>query len=336
MGTCPDCGYEGSEHGVKVHFGQVHEGTLARTEECSVCSREFKPSDGRQEAVTCSILCSRVNRSEYQCRQTYARETTKMCEHCEDIFTHPPSEDPKYCCRQCADSGRVESGIIKGRNNSRWQERVVVSCSNCGESIKRIERRANEAKNFFCSGECRGEWQRDNFVDEDHPNWRREVVSCDCCSEEINVMRCRLEEFDYHFCDSDCHLEWQKNGGHSQIEGMGWGEGSFVEEVGHYVRSSWERQFALMLYQKGIEYNYEPCYDIEFQSYYPDFEIGDVVIEVKGWAQEEDIKKGQKFMEKYPEKTYVVVQGNGPRVPSDKWISWEEKDGVSWTKLVGV
>jgi len=84
------------------------------------------------------------------------------------------------------------------------------------------------------------------------------------------------------------------------------------DELGHLVRSDWEYDVAKALQEAGIEYEYEPAFELSDSVYHPDFLLGDTVIEVKGvaelWGQTEKVKE---FLETYgDEYTYVVV-GDG-------------------------
>jgi hypothetical protein len=101
-----------------------------------------------------------------------------------------------------------------------------------------------------------------------------------------------------------------------------------VEETGHKVRSSWEEKIDLMLYQAGVGYEYEPGpFDVPGRKYYPDFRVGNIIIEVKGkvWDEERVLSKANGFMSSYPEYTYMVV---GERIPCDEHISWESREDL--------
>jgi len=97
------------------------------------------------------------------------------------------------------------------------------------------------------------------------------------------------------------------------------------DELDHIVRSSWEKEVALLLVRAGIEYEYEPeMYDLDGINYYPDFRVGDTIIEVKGYADEHSIEKAQRFIEQYPDITYIVV--GDQEMPADIKIQYEERE----------
>lgn len=98
-----------------------------------------------------------------------------------------------------------------------------------------------------------------------------------------------------------------------------------VEETGHRVRSNWEKEIDLMLHNSQFDYEYESrTFELSDElTYTPDFIVGDVIIEVKGWANEISVRRAELFMEKHPEFTYLVV---GNVIPNDIFIEWEKRE----------
>jgi len=81
------------------------------------------------------------------------------------------------------------------------------------------------------------------------------------------------------------------------------------EELGHLVRSDWEYEVGKALQDAGIDYEYEPSFELSDSVYHPDFLLDKTVIEVKGvaelWGQTEKVKE---FLDIYgDEYTFVVV-----------------------------
>ena len=88
----------------------------------------------------------------------------------------------------------------------------------------------------------------------------------------------------------------------------------FREDLGHYVRSSWEANIARILKFLDLEYKYEPkLFSIRDGSvskfYRPDFYIPiiDVYVEVKGYVYIGSMEKIILFKEQYPEKQLFLV-----------------------------
>ncbi len=84
------------------------------------------------------------------------------------------------------------------------------------------------------------------------------------------------------------------------------------DELGHLVRSDWEYEVAKALQDAGVEYEYEPEFELSESVFHPDFLIGDTVVEVKGvaelWGQTEKVKE---FLDTYGEEYTFVVVGDG-------------------------
>lgn len=95
-----------------------------------------------------------------------------------------------------------------------------------------------------------------------------------------------------------------------------------VDEIPHFVRSTWEEEIARMLIDNEIEYEYEKRFNLGDRAYYPDFVFDEIVIEVKGYARPESISKAKLFMEQYPSYKYVVV---GDEIPCHIHIPWENR-----------
>lgn len=117
--------------------------------------------------------------------------------------------------------------------------------------------------------------------------------------------------------------EWKENRS-EEMKGNNHGRRNcfFVDELGHEVDSNWEMDISFLLKENNFDYELEPEYDRSAgRSYFPDFQIDDVVIEVKGWASDDAVAKAEEFMERHDE-TYVVV---GDEMPCDYYISWENR-----------
>jgi replication factor C small subunit len=98
----------------------------------------------------------------------------------------------------------------------------------------------------------------------------------------------------------------------------------YVDDLGHYVRSQWEYEVATALDDAGVEYEYEPAFELSESTYYPDFLVDDTVIEVKGvaelWGR---AGKVEEFMERYGDDYEFVVVGDG-ELPHDRHFEKDE------------
>lgn len=100
-------------------------------------------------------------------------------------------------------------------------------------------------------------------------------------------------------------------------------EREFVPELGFGVDSEWEKVIAFYLESLDVPYEREPCFEVDDGKHFPDFLVGDCVVEVKGWERFADEQKIASFMAEHPDTTYIVV---GADVTSDVRIPWNERD----------
>lgn len=100
----------------------------------------------------------------------------------------------------------------------------------------------------------------------------------------------------------------------------------FVEELGHNVRSSWEKEVGLLLTENNIEYGYEEeMFNLKDGCrYVPDFILSECVIEVKGRVFGKAKEKAKLFMER-SDKCYIVV---GTEIPCDVHISYQNREDL--------
>jgi hypothetical protein len=88
----------------------------------------------------------------------------------------------------------------------------------------------------------------------------------------------------------------------------------YREDLGHFVRSSWEANFARLMIFLGVEYKYE-CKMFVFSNettYRPDFYLPHLNswVEVKGRWYLEAVIKVAAFYEEYPEEVLDIVDQN--------------------------
>ncbi|MEI6378486.1 MAG: DNA polymerase III subunit alpha [Candidatus Falkowbacteria bacterium] len=111
-------------------------------------------------------------------------------------------------------------------------------------------------------------------------------------------------------------------------------KGGFREDLGHYVRSAWEADFARILNLHGVAYQYEPkTFELkknngETVNYTPDFytEIDNTFYEIKGWMHDADQEKIDLFQAQYPEYNFVLISStkfSEFAMQYKKLIAWE-------------
>ncbi len=88
-----------------------------------------------------------------------------------------------------------------------------------------------------------------------------------------------------------------KDGVYNGVRFNSFGNQGFRKDIGHFVRSTWEANFARILIYEGIDYEYEPIhYDLGYTTYTPDFYLPekDIYIEIKGQDTKE--ARGKRIM----------------------------------------
>jgi len=92
-------------------------------------------------------------------------------------------------------------------------------------------------------------------------------------------------------------------------------KGGFRKDLNHYVRSSWEADFARILNLHNIKYEYEPkTFELlrangGMVNYTPDFYVPsqNTFYEIKGWMHDLDAEKIELFKQQYPKFNFVLI-----------------------------
>lgn len=150
------------------------------------------------------------------------------CPTCGETFVEYPSQNPKYCSRDCLFDGRD----YKGENNPNYSGGdVTLVCEWCGSDYGTNP--ANADKSRFCSQDCRDEWRAENLKGEDHPSWKGGNVQTDCavCGDSIEVKPYRYEKYENNHCSQECraisHAERFSGEDHPNWNPQSTGEGFY-------------------------------------------------------------------------------------------------------------
>jgi endogenous inhibitor of DNA gyrase (YacG/DUF329 family) len=144
---CPKCGVDrDTEHGLKIHYGKAHEGSIAGTEvECHNCGSAFRVEPNRAEQEDVRLFCSQECRAE-----TYSNKVELTCEECgkefERVHSRVKGVERHYCSTEC-----------KG---DAYNKRVTVECANCGDSFEKVRAEAMRNDKNYCGNECKYEHER--------------------------------------------------------------------------------------------------------------------------------------------------------------------------------
>ena len=91
-----------------------------------------------------------------------------------------------------------------GKGKKLKRIKILKICEVCGKEYK-VKLSKKDSK--FCSYKCYGEWNSENRVGENHPNWKEKIPKiCEFCSKEYEVKPCRKDSS--KFCSNECQGKW--------------------------------------------------------------------------------------------------------------------------------
>ena len=204
-------------------------------------------------------------------------------------------------------SGRLEES---DRN-----DQIVPKCINCGKTLIKNQKK-------YCSKICQGKINCN--IPTTHKIWNKGLTKE--MAPKLSNSGVKKGNTPWNKNTKDLQIAWNKgltrntdsrvakygdsHKGHSCYRGSGNGKNGYREDLGHFVRSSWEANFCRMLQYFGIGYEYEPQrFYLGHTTYCPDIRLNDtnLFIEIKGYADAKWQKKLESFKTQYPEKELVVI-----------------------------
>jgi len=198
---CPECGrsFE-SEHGMKTHYGQSHDGSISGLEvTCDVCGDTFRKQRSHVEQ-TQRDLCSDECKSE-----SYKNRVTLTCDYCGDSYERRQSKvsdsENHFCSNECQGRHREEHQANDGT--------LTLTCEACGDTFERYRSNQERTTAMFCSWECRDESYRVEPV----------TLPCDACGVEIKRYPSRIERHDSFYCSVECRSDAHSAMNHPQWRG---------------------------------------------------------------------------------------------------------------------
>lgn len=103
----------------------------------------------------------------------------------------------------------VAAGYEPHRPNSELADYVSKTCEWCGQIEDVLASNLPSGQeNWFCSLECKHEWQAEYVVGENHHQYNRVTITCEQCGETREALPAVVENRDQHFCSKDCHSQW--------------------------------------------------------------------------------------------------------------------------------
>lgn len=141
---------------------------------------------------------------------------------------------------------------------------------------------------------------------------KRYTINCEKCGNEFKVTKYGIK-CGRRFCSRECfdNSEYKRNIAINNLPKVQdntkcyhlVSDAGYREDIGHFVRSSWEANFCRILIKSNIKYKYEKK-EFELsngQKYIPDFYLPEykLYIEIKGYKHPKWIKKFNLFRKEY-------------------------------------
>lgn len=281
-----------------------------------------------------SALCP-VCESPLHIRLSDDKEYGEMhCESCDELRANPeswmwesPDPAPDY----------------DGERPDEQPEIDAAACPNCGGLLSDVQ----DGVVGSCL-ECHGIWHKGTWHQYEHIP--REEAACPKCGSKYpdtpdgNTAFCptcdevqkRRKWVEYDPLREMAEYPFEVEPGVIQL-----GKRKYrVKQTGHIVDSRWEADIDQRLAEQVPEHQREPeQFKIDNGYYWPDFRIGDIIIEVKG-IQHEDmldsaVYKSKSFRERNPELTYVVIgDEDSKEIPCDEWFKYpsDRFEAVEWVR----
>lgn len=272
--------------------------------ECKSCKRTFTPKriGGRHKGIFCSSAC-----------KIEASHRYKDCENCSKKFVSRWKS--RFCSRACAYAAQT------GKKNPSWKGgKVKRECATCGQEYLCFP----SVNSRFCSKKCSRPGAGRNA--DANPNWRGGMVTLVCanCNKEFQVSPSRANSQVY--CSNECFWAHSFPRGSKRWRtrfGMSGTKSGKRPDIGIYVRSAWEANYAryldFLISLGAVEaWEYEKktfLFPVSrgTRSYTPDFMVkwkdGSIEYhEVKGWMHPKG-KTALDRMARYHKEIKVVLIG---------------------------
>lgn len=204
-----------------------------------------------------------------------------------------------FCSRACYDT----SGRQKKRNHHTGK---MFSCEACGESFYRYpadirKAQKNGSRIRFCSKACTDGLKASTNI----------TLTCPECDRSFVVWASRVVHSAKNtygiYCSERCR---DTANGQRHMPPGGRGKWGRREDLGHFVRSTWEANVCRVLLALGLTYAYEPqSFRLPNGTFYrPDLLVESCLwIEVKGWMNSASAAKIAAFRNGYPQYTLIVI-----------------------------
>lgn len=291
---------------------------------CEICGAETQK--GKR---SCSKSCSYELRA--RTRKTVHQPLDKFCEVCHLIFTDTTKKKLSTRCKDCSYSMGAQVRIENGSYERTSEQNKKLS------DTLRIKHA--EGRHFSAAGIQRlsiglsERWRSEEFRAKVKQGYVR-----NCGAEHFMKTDAGRQEASHRSLGKKLSSEARMNMSQAAAKRIRerrnttsnfYGRGGFREDIGLYVRSSWEANFARTLIHEGKAFEYEPdSFTLQDgRVYTPDFKVDNIFYEVKGWWTESARSKFDAFKEQFPSIEMKIIGPDEYNILKDKYskliIHWE-------------
>lgn len=303
--------------------------TSKRLKACAICGAELPEERIKRLVETCGKECSYKLR--IKTRLTKHSPVEKVCDRCNETFSDTSKKKKVVTCQKCI----LEKMVTTRHENGSY---VLTD--------EQKQARSEGLKNAYATG-------RRVTTDEERAIYRRTIKRTWATGKmrEKTAATCMEKYGVDHWTKSDegrkvlSELSSGRTFGKQARANMSAGAQKRVREgrnlhtrahggkradLGHYVRSNWEANFARILRLQGRVYEYEPkTFQLtETMSYTPDFLVGETYYEIKGYMTISAKQKIELFKQQHPEVSFVLVDAKAYDLLREEFktqILWEGK-----------
>lgn len=302
----------------------------AVTKACLICNQAFDVPYKKRTKKTCSKSCAYSLRMSVRAMQHSAVE--KTCVVCACLFQDATKKRLALKCKDCIYKCGVQTRRQKGsykrsdRQNGRLSETLQLKYA-AGWNPNSEEHRAKlsiSMKARWQSGRMRSETAKTCQMKYGVDHWMKSDAARAMTSRRSRG-HVKSEETRQRL--SAAHAERIVSGCNVYTRG----KGGFRQDIGLYVRSRWEANFARILIHLQVPFQYEKrtFHLSDGRTYTPDFCIdGSVWIEIKGYMGVAAHSKIEQFRADYPDEILWIVGPDLYKTLKQHYtsiINWENK-----------
>jgi hypothetical protein len=296
--------------------------------QCVICDKRFEVTYKKRSQQTCGKDCSYSLR--IQTRNTQHTPCEKICATCDNSFIDTSKKKLVTRCTNC-----IKTGSVQKRKENGSYRRTNAQNEKLSQSLK--EKYANgwnpntEEHRAKLSILMKDRWQSGEMAEMTRISCQ-EKYGADHWSKSCEGKSTLSKMFSGRKFSTVARQNMSNGHARSFLAGRKCytrGKGGIRTDIGFYVRSRWEANFARICIYEKWNFEYEPCsFDLENHKFYiPDFVVEGVFYELKGYMSNSAREKLDIFTRMYPNVSLKIIgpiEYNNLKLKYQQLINWEE------------